>query len=595
MKKRTRSERPWAPRRTKLRRFWRDYQWPILLGLELLLLFCGYRGFQAYSIARGESPTTLDILYVTLQLIAMESGALTGPLNWQLEVARLLLPAVTAYTAAAAFAVLFREQVQRISLWFIRDHVVICGLGQKGFLLASRFRDQGARVLCIELDEASDRLPLCRERGALAMVGDATDSAVLARAAVQRARWLIAVCGDDGVNAEIAVAARQLSGRRRRGTLTCIIHIVDPQLCVLLREREIAAGVLPHFRLELFNIFDRGARILLRQHPPFVPPLDPPPHLLVIALGGLGAGLVTYAAQSWRDQSPPGSGRLTITIVDREAEARIESLTVRYPRLPDVCQLIPLSLDVRSPSFQRADFLRPAAGRPAVDRVYICLDNDSLALHAALTLLHAIQAPSPPIVVRMSREGGLATLLRPTGDADDMYRNLHPFSLLEEVCTTELVVGGTHEMLARAAHREYVRHQEGMGQTAQTNPLMVPWEALPEPVRESNRLQVDHIGRKLEAVGHGIAPLTDWDAASYTFSPGQVERMAQMEHERWCQELRENGWTYAPEPKNPAKKTNPALLPWEELPEEEREKNRLAARELPAFLAHAGLQVYPLR
>jgi hypothetical protein len=593
--KRTRSKGPWAPRRGRLRRFWRDYQWPILLGLELILLWCGYQGFRAYSAARGESPTSLDIIYVTLQLIAMESGALTGPLNWRLEVARLLLPAVTAYTAAAAFTVLFREQVQRISLWFIRDHVVICGLGRKGLLLAGRFRDEGARVVCIELDESCDRLPLCRERGALALVGDAADPAVLQRAAVQRARWLIAVCGDDGVNAEIAVAARQLAGRRRRGALTCIIHIVDPQLCVLLREREIAAGAIPRFRLELFNVFDRGARILLREHPPFSRFPGSPPHLLVIGLGGLGASLVTYAAQSWRDRTQAEATPLRITVIDREASARIESLTVRYPRLSDVCQLIPLQMDVRSPAFQRAEFLHAAAAGPAVDMVTICLDNDSLALHAALTLLHAMRAPSVPIVVRMSREGGLATLLRPTGDADDIYRHLHPFSLLEEVCTAELVLGGTHEILARATHQEYVRHQEGMGETPETNPLMVPWEALPESVRESNRRQVDHIGKKLEAVGHAISPLTDWDAASYTFSPDQVERMARLEHERWCQELRENGWTFAPGRKNPAKKTHPALLPWEELPEEEREKNRLAARELPAFLARAGLQVYPLR
>jgi hypothetical protein len=593
--KQTRSERPWATRWGRLRRLWRDYRWPILLGLEIILLWCGYRGFQAYSAAQGESPTTLDILYVTLQLVAMESGALTGPLNWQLEVARLLLPAVTAYTAAAAFAVLFREQVQRISLWFIRDHVVICGLGRKGFLLASRFRDQGARVLCIELDETSDRLPLCRERGVLALVGNATDPAVLQRAAVQRARWLIAVCGDDGVNAETAVAARQLAGRRRRGALTCIIHIVDPQLCVLLREREIAAGAVPRFRLELFNVFDRGARILLREHPPVSSSPDAPPHLLVIGLGGLGASLVAHAVQNWRDQFPAGGVRLPITVIDHEADARIEALAVRYPRLAEVCQLVPLQLDVRSPAFQRAEFLSGPAGEPAVDIIYICLDNDSLALHAALTLLPSTRASSLPIVVRMSREGGLATLLRPTGEADDVYRNLHPFSLLEEVCTTELVLGGTHEILARATHREYVLHQEGIGQTPETNPQMVAWDALPEAVRESNRQQVDHIGQKLEAVGHGIAPLTDWDAASYAFSPDQVERMARMEHERWCQELRESGWTFAAGPKSPAKKTHPALLPWEKLPEEEREKNRLAARELPAFLARAGLQVYPLR
>lgn len=591
----SRTDRPWTPRWQRFRRLWRDYQWPILLGLELLLLVLGYRGFREYSASQGDVPTSLDLIYLTIQLVTMESGAITGPLSWQLEVARLLLPVVTAYTAAAAFATLFREQVQRLSLWFVRDHVVICGMGRKGFLLAGRFREQGARVVCIDMDENNSQLAVCRESSAVALVGDGADPAVLRRAAVQRARWLIAFCGDDGVNAEIAVAARQLAERRRGRPLTCIVHIVDPQLCVLLREREITSGDTPNFRLELFNVFDRAARILLREHPLIGRSTSSPPHALVIGLGGLGERLITYAAREWRDEESSAGRRLRITVIDQEARERTDSLLVRYPRLAEVCQLEPLQIDVRSPEFQSGAFLHPSRGRSAVDMVYICVDDDSLALHAALTLHQIARGQSLPIVVRMSREGGLTRLLRAKGDADDIYRNLVPFPLLEKVCTTDLVVGGTHEILAREAHREYVRHQQEMGETAATNPLMVDWESLPERVRESNRRQVDHIGQKLAAVGHGIAPLTDWDAASYRFSNEQVERMAQMEHERWYQELVEGGWRHSAESKSPEKKTHPALLPWDELPEDEREKNRVTTRELPSFLARAGLQVYALR
>ncbi len=592
---RTDSRRRWGQRWQRFRRFWRDNQWFILVSLESLLLVLGYRGFQAYSTARGESPTFLDIIYVTLQLVAMESGALDGPLNWQLEVARLMLPAVTAYTALAAFATLFREQMGRFALWFIRDHVIICGLDRKGFLLASRFREEGARVVCIELDESSDRLRLCRERGAVALVGDAADRALLRKAGVERARWLIAVCGDDGANAEIAVAARELASRRRRGTLTCIIHIVDPQLCVLLREREFAARTVPRFRLELFNTFDRGASVLLREHPPSGSSADSPPHVLVVGLGRLGERLVTHAARNWRERTRMGEAPLHITVVDREAESRIESLIVRYPRLADVCRLVPLQLDIDSPQFLRAEFLDAGPDQVAVDMVYVCLDNESLALSAALTLMQGARGWALPIIVRMSREGGLATLLGQAGDDDDVYREIYPFVLLERVCTTDLVAGGTHEVLAQATHGEYVRHQKSLGQTVETNQLMVSWEALPESVRESNRRQVDHIGQKLAAVGHGIAPLTDWDAASYSFSPSQVEQMARMEHERWRQDLVDEGWRFSPGARDASRKTHPALVSWEELPEDEREKNRVAVCELPAFLARAGLQVYAMR
>jgi hypothetical protein len=71
--------------------------------------------------------------------------------------------------------------------------------------------------------------------------------------------------------------------------------------------------------------------------------------------------------------------------------------------------------------------------------------------------------------------------------------------------------------------------------------------------------------------------------------------MARMEHERWYEELRLDGWTYAPGPKNPSVKTHPDLVSWEALPDLEKEKNRVTVRELPGFLARAGFQIYRLR
>jgi hypothetical protein len=252
-------------------------------------------------------------------------------------------------------------------------------------------------------------------------------------------------------------------------------------------------------------------------------------------------------------------------------------------------------MDVRLPEFQRAEFLYDAQGLCDVDMVYICLDDDSLGLQTGLALLYRMRECVILIVVRMVEDAGLATLLRGGHDRKSAFANLHAFGLLDRTCTADLVLGGTHEVLARAIHEEYVRHQEQLGQTPQTNPAMVPWDSLPERLKESNRRQVDHIGMKLDAIGCGIAPLTDWDAASFEFTPEEVELMARMEHERWYEELRLDGWTYAPGPKNPSVKTHPDLVSWEALPDLEKEKNRVTVRELPGFLARAGFQIYRLR
>jgi hypothetical protein len=50
------------------------------------------------------------------------------------------------------------------------------------------------------------------------------------------------------------------------------------------------------------------------------------------------------------------------------------------------------------------------------------------------------------------------------------------------------------------------------------------------------------------------------------------------------------GWKFGPV-KDIQKKISPALIPWEELPDEEKEKDRNFVRKLPAFLADAGFQI----
>ena len=141
----------------------------------------------------------------------------------------------------------------------------------------------------------------------------------------------------------------------------------------------------------------------------------------------------------------------------------------------------------------------------------------------------------------------------------------------------------------------YILDQKKIGQTPRTNPSMASWDELPEGLKESNRRQADHIGIKLKAIGCGIASLTDWDAKLFEFKPEEVERMAGMEHERWNEERRLEGWTYAPEPKDLNRKTTPYLVPWNELSEDIKEYDRNTIRGLPAFLARAGFQIYRLK
>ncbi len=565
---------PW-----RLGRLWHKYRWLAIGSAWLLAGILGFAGFARHFAALGQYRSPGDLLYLTIQLFVLGSGAVEGPVPWELEVARFLAPAVAAYTAVLALALLFYERFQMFRLRFARGHVVICGLGQKGMLLARGFRERGDRVVVIDQDEDNDLIDQCRKLGATVLIGDAASQEVLSLARVDRARYLFAVSGDDGANADVAVQAYGYVSQRPGPALTCVVHIVDPRLCDLLQEQELAAGRVGRFRLEFFNVYDTGARAVLTQYPPFDQDTDQRPHLLVAGLGQMGRSLVVHAARSWWARYAETGERLRMSIIDRDAERKVETLALRYPQLDTACQLVPLTMEIHGPGFERGDYLHGEDGCCDVTIAYVCLDDDTASLSTALALRQQVREDGVPIVVRMRHDAGLATLLGGLHDGDSGFDGLYAFGLLDRTCTPELTLGGTHEILALAIHDRHLQIQREAGVTIEQDPTLVPWEHLPEETQESYRRRADHIGVKLEAVGCRVARLTDWEAELFRFDAGEIETMARMEQERRIAEGKREG------------RTGIGLVAWEQLAEPGRQSCMEAVEALPMFLARAGFQV----
>ena len=115
------------------------------------------------------------------------------------------------------------------------------------------------------------------------------------------------------------------------------------------------------------------------------------------------------------------------------------------------------------------------------------------------------------------------------------------------------------------------------------------WEELDESRKESSREQARDIPVKLRTVGCDIAPLRDPNARDFAFSDQEVEKLADAEHVRWIRERVADGWTAGD--KDVARKTTPYLVPFDELPADIAEFDRIFVREIPRLLASAGLQV----
>jgi voltage-gated potassium channel Kch len=510
----------------------------------------GVAGFRTYLPGRQFT----EYLYRSLQLfiIYVDPTGVPDPAKVPvaLDVARFLAPAAGAAAGIRAVLGLFGQRAARAWVrYFVRDHVVVCGLGALGDRLAAAFSEAGHRVVGVDATASAS---------ALTVAGDATDRATLRKAGVPATRYLVVASDDDAWNAEVALAARDVVAHRRRG-LPCFVHVAEPGLSGLLAEAALGAGGTGQLRLEFFNVWESVPPIVLDDFPPG-------DHLLVVGAGPLGQALVMHAAR----RAAAEGRRLGATIVGEGATEAARDLTARYPRLAEVCDLQTHDLDV-----ERA--LLPGIATSA----YVTGDD---VLRSALAVARAL--PVVKTVVLTTERSGLATLVSAITPASS---SIVLFDVLERSCRPEIVLNGTNELLARAVHAVYVRSQAGRTDA----PALRDWEDLPEATKEANRAQAADIGTKLAAVGCRIQAWTDWTGDGLAFTAAEVETMARLEHERWCREHRADGWTAGPT-RDDERKVSPYLVAWDELPESAKDYNRDAVRALPELLTFAGYEIVRL-
>ncbi len=564
-------------------------EWPLLIALALLTLSFGVIGFAEYFSSRQQSCSFLDCLYLTLQLFTLESGSLPGNKTWMLEVARFTAPLLAVYTALKALGLLFSRQIMLVRLAFTKDHTILCGLGRKGYRLAREYWSRGERVVVLEQDVHTPFVLPARAAGIPVVLGNAAEAKLLKQARLSRAARLICVCGEDGVNAEIALAAQGVLGSQNRSPLHCFVHIVEPAVWDLLNGFKFAFDTRP-MRMDFFNIYDWGAKRIMEKYPlpALTSPSQRPPRLLIVGLGKLGGSLLVQIARCWFRQirDDKKAGKLSITVIDQAATAKIRQLVQRYPQLQQACRLMPVEDDIRWLCTDAPGRRGIAKTSFRVHQAYVCVDNDALALHAAGVLQNVLHDRKTPIIVRMAVKSGLAELLSLRSSAQTDAIEI--FHLLDETCHAEAMEDYI-DVLAKAIHESYINRCQADGIYSKDKPSHLPWSRLSEDYRNANRAQAHHLPCKLEKVGYRLKPLCDWQADRQKFTAKELDELARIEHDRWQEERRQAGWRLGPD--NPAQRTNPHIKPWDELDEKIKEMDRNTVASIPKYLARIDLQM----
>ena len=139
---------------------------------------------------------------------------------------------------------------------------------------------------------------------------------------------------------------------------------------------------------------------------------------------------------------------------------------------------------------------------------------------------------------------------------------------------------GPIELIAQAIHERWRNEQIDAGKPAPS------WDELDEPRKESSREHARDIPVKLRMAGCDIAPSQDGDAKDFAFTDEEIETLAIAEHDRWIRERTGAGWTLGEKDVDRNKKHY--LVPFEDLPADIAEYDRVFVRAIPATLASAA-------
>ena len=133
--------------------------------------------------------------------------------------------------------------------------------------------------------------------------------------------------------------------------------------------------------------------------------------------------------------------------------------------------------------------------------------------------------------------------------------------------TLERLAAANHDIFCAALRAKGYVYGVKRDHIKKTHPLLRPYSEITEYYQESNRNAVRSIPEKLKSVGFLMLQARS-NEPPFDFPGADLDRLAEMEHDRYMRDAVSKGWRYGPV-FNEKEKTNPTLLPWRQIADAE--------------------------
>lgn len=562
----------------------KSYYWITLFSLFILSIFSGVFGFYTYFSWHDEPFNWLRIAYCTLQLFAFEGGDLTGPIPWALEIARFTAGLTTALTIISALFGIFRDQLNRMWISRMKNHVVIIGLGTKGKNVMQERLRKNERVLIIDIDPLNPNLSAARSAKCRFLSGDATNINILKKARITKAKSVFLLMGDDTQQVDCCLHIYKLireSSRNENDALSCIMHLQQQEFLNTMRNHKLVEDTRDGLILNIFSAYENSARVLFEETPPDRSGISKESknyvQMIIFGFGKAGEALAlqtAYTGHYLNGEKPK------VLIIDRMAKVKIPDFQERYPSYTDYCDLEYLALEAKSPQLVQ-QLINKLEGPDAYKTIVLCFDNKTHNTLLGLQLENIDLEETdqfPRVFVRTDDNTSFSSF----------SENIKPYGLPSKVCSQEVIIEGDLDRKGRGIHKRFLEKRKE-GPDFGKNEADVSWENLSQEYKDSNRKAADHIGVKMRSIACEIVDVNDPRPAVTDFEDF-MEELSALEHRRWNAVRSLSGWTYGDQKNDKTRKT-PYLVDWDKLEDDIKEYDRISVRNIPNVLNLIGLKV----
>jgi len=572
--------------------------WMIFTGIGCLVL--GVYGFHEYgSIYPDLDLTFRDKAYLSLQLFTLESGGLDRAIPLSLEIARWCSPIWVSYAAIkGVFALIHMQSKTYYQLKTISGkHAIICGLSTKGSHIAKGLNKDNTDVVVIDSNPNHPEWGALSKLGIKTIVGDALDPGLMTDVKVQTASLLFATTEDDSKNIMIVENVRDIikesdflkkddivykiiaylkdmfsnDKNSHELELNCYVNVSDQATKSLFYNNPLFSWSSKRFNAQVFNLYDRGARILFEDYAPDKNrPIssinDAPISICIFGFSPLVRSLVVHISHTAHYAN---NKKIKITIVDKQAKEKINSIKLSTPEIEKIIDFKVITASVDCIDIPDLDDVFSSK----VDSVYVMTEDDIQAFSISRRLVSYAKRNSTvqlPIVIGLMQENPSSELLYKDGRA--FIEGVSVFPLITKTSDVSVVMGNYHDGIAKSIHESYVKKKQEEGESVNSNSSMKPWDELTEDMKDSNRGLADHFFIKIRAIG-----LTDKQIkndSDFEIQEDQIETLASMEHNRWMAGKLMEGWVYGSGEKCPYLKTSPLLIDYFMLSDDDKKYNR---------------------